>query len=376
MGLCGSTSKHQLANGSKGAQPQPSQTAAPLPEESLVKPAETLPETGELPVAESAFNQTCPEPSLDDCDPEDVIFEASFLAEEHAAVPDDHVGASITSSPSASPFDSVQHKSVSSSSLFWSELDAAEFVVRSAGYAQHNRKEASAPALYDCVAVDVLRGKDGAETELTSLLHHRKMDGFDWWREDDCGGWDDAWGVPRVLVVNSLLPIHSPVGWSKKPPACSMVAFFRLSKTAREALKSGQHIPQLGLWQRLVRSGVSTRDGTSFKAIGQLPAASLSQLPSFLQGYNGKPALITYTCKLIRHKSLQDVLEIDIDVSQWSFMVRQSLYSYQDVLAEHAFHLGFLVEGRTETELPEQMLATFCIRGADLKAAVDLGSLK
>jgi len=363
---------------STGARSQPSKKTAPLSEESVVKPAEVLPDKTELLAADSISKQPeqpCPEPELDNPDLEDIILEASFQVEEHVVAASENVGAAIASAPRASPFASVQHKSENSRSLYWSELDASEFMVRSAGYAQNKWKEASAPALYDCVAVDVLRAKDGAEAELTSLLHHRKMENFDWWREDDCGGWDDAWGVPRVLIVNSLMPIHSPMSWTKKPPASSMVAFFRLSKTAREALKSGQHVPQLSLWQRLVGLGVSTRDGTSFKAIGQLPAESLSQLPSFLQGYNGKPALITYTCKLIQHKSLQDVLEVDIDVGQWSFLVRQSLFSYQDVLAEHAFHVGFLVEGREEAELPEQMLATFCLKGADLKAAVDLGSL-
>lgn len=365
----------QCDEDSKGSQSQSSQTAAPLPEESVVKPAEVLPDKAELLAAESVFKQPCQEPELDNHDLEDIVLEASFHVEEqHVVAADEHVGASIASAPRASPFSSVQHKSKSSTSLYWSELDAAEFMVRSEGYAEHNRKKASAPALYDCVAVDVLRARDGAEAELTSLLHHRKMDAFDWWREDDCGGWDNAWGVPRVLVVNSLMPTHSPMSWTKKPPSSSMVAFFRLSKTAREALKSGQRIPQLSLWQRLVSLGLSTRDGTSFKAIGQLPAESVSQLPSFLQGYNGKPALITYTAKIIQHKSLQDVLEVDIDVSQWSFLVRQSLFSYQDVLAEHAFHVGFLVEGREAAELPEQMLATFCLKGADLKAAVELGS--
>merc|ERR550514_1464013 len=124
------------------------------------------------------------------------------------------------------------------------------------------------------------------------------------------------------------------MGWSKKPPGCSLVAFFRLTRATCDEFRAGRLTAQAKLWQRLVRAGVSSRKDLSFKAIGQLPAESLSQLPSMLQGYNGKPALVTDSASFVRHRTLPDVLEIDIDVGLWAFLARQTLYSYSEVLAE------------------------------------------
>lgn len=159
------------------------------------------------------------------------------------------------------------------------------------------------------------------------------------------------------------------MAWGKKPPGASLVAYFCLSSDARKDFQRGQISAQAAQWQRLVRAGVSTRKDVTFKAIGQLPQESLSQLPSMLHGYNGKPVLVTETAAFVTHPSNPEVLEVDIDVGLWAFSARQTLYSYQGVLSEHTFHCGYLVEGRADNELPERMLACFRIRGADLQAA-------
>jgi hypothetical protein len=270
-----------------------------------------------------------------------------------------------------SPFASVPDEAQAKSSLFWRSLSADEFSVRSAGYGgAHKNKEPSDSALYDCVGVDVLKGGQG----LSKLLQHRKAKDFSWWKSAGGVPWDSAWGVPRVLIVSALLPIHNPMSLSSKPPGCALVAFFRLSDKSCQELASGYVNPQMRCWQRLCKCGVSTRDGSAFKAIGQLPEQSLSELPSLLQGYNGKPVLVTKSANFVKDL-LPEVLEVDVDVGQWAFLARQTLYSYQGVLASHAFHMGYLVEGRADDELPERMVACFCISGADLSAAMDLDAL-
>lgn len=253
--------------------------------------------------------------------------------------------------------------------LFWRDLAAQEFLVRSAGYGnRHKNKEPSQPGLYNCVGVDVLKSDKG----VGNIIGRKAVGDFAWWKDENEGDWDPAWGVPRVLVVNCLLPIHSPMGFGKKPPGCALVGYFRLSKAARVDLADGVIVPQMKCWKTLVEKGSSTKDGMSFKAIGQLPEKSLSELPAMLQGYNGKPVLVTQSANFLKDK-LPELLEVDVDVGQWAFLARQTLYGYQGVLAKHAFHVGYLVEGRAEDELPESMLGTFCISGADLGAAMLLG---
>jgi len=270
--------------------------------------------------------------------------------------------------PELSPFGSVPSEKLAKTKLFWKDMPAQEFNVRAAGYGTtHKNKESSDSALYNCVGVDVLKGG----MELGNIFQHQKMKSSNWWREAGEGDWDKSWGVPRVLVVNCLLPIHSPMGFAKKPPGVALVAYFRLSQACRKELASGQVNAQMKLWQRLVKDGKSTREDLSFKAIGQLPEKSLSELPGPLQGYNGKPVLVTGSAAFIKDM-LPEILEVDVDFGQWAFLARQTLYSYQNVLADHEFHMGYLVEGRAAEELPERMLACFCISGADLAAAVPI----
>lgn len=272
---------------------------------------------------------------------------------------------------SASPFSSVPSADRATSNFYWKDWPAQDFMVRSLGYGtEHKKKEPSQPALYDCVAVDVLKGTKG----LANLLRYAKMQDFDWWRYPDLdGSWDQTWGIPRLLIVNCLLPIHSPMGFRQKPPGCSLVAYLRLSRQACMDLKSGKVVPQIKLWQQVVQKSKSTKDGVSFKAIGQLNKKSLAELPQMLHGYNGKPVLVTESATFVKDM-LPEILEIDVDVGKWAYLARQTLYSYQDVLAKHAFHVGYLVEGRTEESLPEQMLGCFCISGADLAGAMNLDS--
>jgi len=266
---------------------------------------------------------------------------------------------------SYSPFNSVPHETLAETSLFWNDHPATEFNVRAAGYSTHGQKEPSKTSLYSCVGADVLKGANVGE-----LLRHKRCSDFKWWKDAN-SDWDVAWGVPRLLVVNMMMPIHSPMGFTKKPPGATLVAYFQLTAAACADLESGQPCPQMRLWQRIVKEGKSTRGATSFKAIGQLPERSLAELPKMLHSYNGKPVLVTDSATFVKDL-LPEILEVDVDVGKWAFLARQTLYSYQGLLAKHAFHVGYLVEGRTEEELPERMLGCFCISGADLAAAAEL----
>lgn len=271
---------------------------------------------------------------------------------------------------SPSPFNSVPNELFKTGNLCWTDLDSKEFSVRASGYGTvHQKKEPSAPSFYNCVGVDVVKKDVGKG--LPGLISHKRANGFSWWKDQHEGVWDAAWGIPRILVINALLPIHNPMGFGQKPPGCALVAYFRLSQAARAELSSGNISGQLKLWQRLVQNQVSKRDGATLKAIGQLPETSLAELPSMLHGYNGKPVLVTESANFVKDL-LPEVLEIDVNIGKWAFLARQTLYSYQSVLAKHSFHMGYLVEGRTEEELPEKMLGCFCISGADLSAAFPL----
>jgi len=89
-------------------------------------------------------------------------------------------------------------------------------------------------------------------------------------------------------------------------------------------------------------------------------------LPSVVTQFNAKPVLVTKSCTM-QKRGMPEVLELSFDVRQWAYVARQSLVGYRGLLKQAVVHIGYLVEGKAEDELPEQILAHFRIHFADVE---------
>lgn len=227
------------------------------------------------------------------------------------------------------------------------------------------KKVESAESIYECINVQFIRGQTGVinhEDILNALESDGKLN--EEYSEDD---------VPEYLVVNAQVPYEAPsliYSASKNDFGASLISHYALKDGIRAKATTA-----IDLFLRLLKQGESTRHGISFKAIGYIDTWENSGLPEAVRGYNGKPALVTDSATIFRRNN---ICVIDFDVRMWSYLARQSFHTAFSggTTKNNVLRIGFLVEGKSSDELPEQMLGCFCVSEIDknLLPTADAGS--
>jgi hypothetical protein len=247
----------------------------------------------------------------------------------------------------------------------WFPCQASSFNVRNVGYSETREKIPSDFALYETVGVDLIRDKQRIDS-LMDLLPQGLPESLPGTPE-----WDPTWGIPRVVITNCQLPYKSGSLFSKHPEddaGFSLVIYSVLSPAASVLLTEGQWTPGLALWRRFVDRGVSTISGTSLKALGRVNDIERHRLSEDAKFYINKPVLVTESSKILKSR-LPELLEIDFDVRMWSFAARSALVNYHPRAKDAELDIGLLIEGKTDEELPEQILGCVRIKNIDILAA-------
>lgn len=255
---------------------------------------------------------------------------------------------------------------------YWLECDASIFDVRNIRYKQTREKVPSDFALYDCVGMDMIRDRRRIDS-LIDRVPREKLPAAGALPKSPAGApeWTAAWGVPRVVVVNCQLPYKA--GWlmgahPEEDGGLSVCNYFVLSKGASELLAKGQATPALSLWRRFVEEGVSSKEGVSFKVAGRVEDLDGYEVPESFHRFNNKPVLLTKSSRVVSTR-LPEVIEIDYDVRSWVYPARTALTSYHHRAAEAELEIGYLVEGKADDELPEQILGCFKLNNMDMTQA-------
>lgn len=267
------------------------------------------------------------------------------------------------------PFNSLAFARGKSGGHFWSKGNASSFNVRSVGYKSNKSKEPSAPCLYECLGVDLVRS-DKLITNLTPIFQSTILKDssvpYPWLNKDNA--WSKALGIPRIIIINMQLPYSAPSLWTPQSPETdpgfSIVSYYALSPT------TNPKGPAIDLLKGLIAEGKSTKEGIALKTIGMVENMDEIGFPEMARGYNGKPVLVTKSAKLFT--SNPEILEIEFDVRMWSILARKSLHSLRDKLSEAVCQVGMLIEGRTDNELPEQMLGCYSISCVDIQNALKI----
>ena len=76
-----------------------------------------------------------------------------------------------------------------------------------------------------------------------------------------------------------------------------------------------------------------------------------TSVPKFIQGYNGKPALVTKSGTFTRH---ENYIEFTINVNMWAFIAKKGLYALVPTFPDFIFNVGFTIEARKDEEMPGQ----------------------
>lgn len=250
----------------------------------------------------------------------------------------------------------------------WTWVSADTFNVRiGPDYSYYKRKAPSEDALYETVACDVysLRKKmwhAGRYFDLEKFMSDKK--------EDACGG------LPEILLINVLAPVYAPgFFYSQTDGKGFMVTMIlKLSDKTIERIAKGDETPGMKLFKRFVEEA-STDPEMRGRLKGIVRASNLDELQSnlilsgFAHRYNCTPFLIHHN--EARYFQGDRYFEIDVDMHNWSLISRNAFYQLNHLLKEIRAHFAFVVEGRSNEELPEQILGVtefFNIRNMEAKA--------
>lgn len=251
---------------------------------------------------------------------------------------------------------------------YWRDCDASVFLVRNLCYPQTKEKVPSDYALYDCVGMDMVRDKRRIDCALDRLPS--ELEGLPRSPEGS-PAWSEAWGVPRVLIIGCQIPYKAGRLLGSHPEddgGLSVLSYFVLSRRSCELLSRGADSPALCLWRRLVEEGASTKEGVCLKVVGRIEDLEKYEVPESFHRFNNKPVLLTKSSTFHSHR-LPEVLEVQYDVRAWVYLARSTLVNYHHRAKEAVIEVGYVVEGKTNDELPEQILGCFKVYNMDITLA-------
>jgi hypothetical protein len=81
--------------------------------------------------------------------------------------------------------------------------------------------------------------------------------------------------------------------------------------------------------------------------------SKITSVPKFIQGYNGKPALVTKSGTFTRH---ENYIEFSINVNMWGLIAKKGLFALVPTFPDFIFNVGFTIEARKDEEMPGEFL--------------------
>ncbi|KAL7528808.1 hypothetical protein ACHAXR_002648 [Thalassiosira sp. AJA248-18] len=232
-------------------------------------------------------------------------------------------------------------------------------------YKKNKQKAPSGPALYDLVSMDFLY----ADTALKNTADKFCLPSIP-------GITDVSTGhahIPPMMVINTWLPGEEPSVFAKNTDGetYSIPTVLVLSKDTLAQLKdidtASPGVKLLSEWCRRAETESDFRG--RFKCMGMIENIESTGVPKFIQGYNGKPALVTKSGTFKRH---DNYIEFTINVNMWAFLAKKGLHTLIPTFPDFIFNVGFTIEARNDEEMPEVLLGGCRLLNLDPeRAAVD-----
>jgi hypothetical protein len=192
---------------------------------------------------------------------------------------------------------------------------------------------------------------------------------------------DDEDDYPQMLVVNFMLPKEFPSIWGTPDgEGWSVVVVFAITQDARQAMRKhadGACTDDDPGWAPLLHDflGACTDDDldeaakkihdrmkliVKFANPGAVEMGSIQK--SLVKQFNGKPVLTRPQHSFFKGTTDKGVpyFELDLDVHIFNSLARRGFYSMMSSMAKVVLDIGVVLEGKSDDELPENMLG--CIR--------------
>lgn len=247
----------------------------------------------------------------------------------------------------------------------WREVEASSFRVRTIGYAKHSQKAPSADAFYKPLGVSIIRCT-AREDDLVERGMLRLPD-------------SESTDFPRYLVINAQLPDDvgpGPLSGRPGPNAdgpchaviivCELADWDRIRNSQQSAVRLLRRFEAEAPREPKEQPNVRGR----FKVIAGVEDPK--QLPAIVRSYNYKPAIITKSGKITRTES---ALEMHVSIFRFGYSSRSGFASIKDKLHNCVLNVAFVLEGRTDDELPECILAAVQLRFCGFHLAIPFSEL-
>ena len=251
--------------------------------------------------------------------------------------------------------------------------DGSEFRVRTGpNYKKHGQKTPSARHVYEPVAMDLLQ----RESILLDVAPRVQLP-----PPPEGAGTPNPSGLPRRLLVNIIVPTEPPplLRTPLDGPCNQILVCFTASAEALGAWKA-EDSPSYKLFARFVaecpegplpeKGDVDVKE--RLKILPFIENARAAGLPSWLEGYNGKPALFTKSGAVYRG---DDWLCLSINTFRLGLITRKGMSYLMPRLGEFELHCGLTLEGRADDELDERVLCACRVRGLELLALAKADAL-
>ena len=228
----------------------------------------------------------------------------------------------------------------------YANTDATSFNLRiGPNYKKNKQKAPSGRALYDLVSMDFLY----ADTSLKNTADKFRVPSIPGMTDISTGHTH----IPPMMIINTWLPGEEPSMFAKNTDGetYSIPMVFVLSKDTLEQLKDTDNaspgVKLLSEWCRRPETEPDFRG--RFKCMGMIENIESTGVPKFIQGYNGKPALVTKSGTFKRHANY---IEFSINVNMWAFLARKGLHTLTPTFPDFIFNVGFTIEARKDEEMP------------------------
>jgi len=250
----------------------------------------------------------------------------------------------------------------------WSNCDATSFNVRRGPNYFSGQKSPSKKAIYEMFALDAYKlpqkiNKIFKYVDIETHIKKYQTLPYD----------KDKNPLPPLFILNLMVPNYSPelIGGKSDGEGYQIIFYAHLSKQTQEEIAQGKIVPALNLFKDFIHSDlVSSELRNRFKCIVRLMNPSHTDFGflanRLVKRYNGKPFLAR-TSSTFYHEPGR-YFAADIDVHVFGYPARQGLSYVKDTIQTAIYDIGFVIEGATNGQLPEQILS--CCRIS--KMGVDL----
>jgi len=235
---------------------------------------------------------------------------------------------------------------------------------------EQRRKVEANGSLYECIATNVVRRSDAKIDKILEdvmAVPPRCSSGQD-------AAWTTKCGFPRIICVNVQVPDMAVNPFGRNDPGTSIVTIFRIKEETLRAAERDQLSPSMKMFKGFCEGPEGCLDSRKDRAVGSKDCSGVLKaatrcvnLDECVVGLNrsarreidkcggAKACLITKSGQMIKDPD-GEWMELSIDVRHFALAARTVWAALKTRLSLSCFHVGFLIQGIEDDELPEGLI--------------------